>query len=64
LTQWVGWQIFYLFKRITLFADAAGRLHRSTATVDDYDVLAREVVGRIMKISGAPKDAPWMWTLA
>ena len=32
---------------------------------DDFDVLADGVVvGRIMKVTAAPKDAPWMWTLA
>jgi hypothetical protein len=32
---------------------------------DDYDALADgEVVGRIMKVIGAPEDTPWMWTLA
>jgi hypothetical protein len=32
---------------------------------DDYDVVADGiVVGRIMKVTAAPKDAPWMWTLA
>jgi hypothetical protein len=32
---------------------------------DDYDVLADGiVVGRIMKVTAAPKDTPWMWTLA
>jgi hypothetical protein len=34
--------------------------------VDGYDVVVAEgeVVGRIMKVNAAPKDAPWMWTLA
>jgi hypothetical protein len=32
---------------------------------DDYDVLYEgEVVGRIMKVTAAPEDTPWMWTLA
>jgi hypothetical protein len=32
---------------------------------DDYDVLSEgEVVGRIMKVTAAPEDTPWMWTLA
>jgi hypothetical protein len=32
---------------------------------DDHDVLSEgEVVGRIMKVTAAPEDAPWMWTLA
>ena len=33
--------------------------------VDDYDVLADDVVvGRIMKVHAAPIGTPWMWTLA
>src|SRR5262244_2993937 len=32
---------------------------------DDYDALADGViVGRIMKVHGAPVGSPWMWTLA
>ena len=32
---------------------------------DDNDVLSEgEVVGRIMSVTAAPEDTPWMWTLA
>jgi hypothetical protein len=32
---------------------------------NDYDVLSEgEVVGRIVKVTAAPEDTPWMWTLA
>jgi hypothetical protein len=32
---------------------------------DDFDVAADgAVVGRIFRANAAPRDAPWMWTLA
>ena len=34
--------------------------------MDDYDVISADgiLVGRIMRVHAAPKDAPWMWSLA